>query len=142
MCLRKKWKCMRYLGYLMGALLVLSCESNETKSFQSDLGESVLKGQDESVVIVDTSKGISCEVKVLSINDSRCFSDVVCVHAGWATVNFEIQGVTPFALNIGESKVFSTKGQSLKLTLTDVVPYPSTVNQQEKKEAVFIVTTL
>ena len=133
---------MRYVGYLFGVVILLSCESNETKSLQSDLGENVLKGQHQSVVINDTSKGISFEVKVLAINDSRCFSDVVCVHAGWATVNFEIQGKAPFALTIGESKDFAAEGQSLKLTLTDVLPYPSTVNQHEKKEAVFIITRL
>jgi len=133
---------MKCVGYLLGALLLLSCESNETGTFYSDLGVNVLKGPLESVLIRDASEGISFEVKVLTIEDSRCMSDVVCVHAGWATASFEIQGETPFVLTIGESKIFSMNGQSLKLILVDVVPYPSTTNQHEKKEAVFIITRL
>lgn len=129
---------MRYLGFLCGVLILFSCESNEPKSVESELaahGELY-----ETLSFSNLVDGGSLKVKIMEIKDSRCLSDVVCVQAGWASANFEIMGVPSFSLKVGESQVFSFNGRSLKLTLADVVPFPSTTNQAQQKEAVFMIT--
>lgn len=119
--------------------VLLGCESKELAVSQNDIGVNISKGQNESAVIEDISDLTRrFEVKVLAIDDSRCPSDVVCVHAGWATVDFKINDLS-FTLRIGESVEFTIHNQQFKLTLIDVVPYPTTTNQDERKKAIFVV---
>jgi len=119
--------------------VLLGCESKELAVSQNDIGVNISKGQNESAVIKNASDLThKFEVKVLAIDDSRCPSDVVCVHAGWASVDFKINDLS-FTLGIGESFEFTIHNQQFKLTLIDVVPYPTTTNQDERKKAIFVV---
>lgn len=118
-------------------MILLGCQYNDVKQ-QVDLGSKIASHQNESVLIRDARVKDSFRTSVISISDSRCPSDVYCVWAGQASVNFEI-GANSFSLLLHESKYFTIGAQTLRITLDDVVPYPSTTNVQEDKQAVFTI---
>ncbi|HTH57899.1 MAG TPA: hypothetical protein VL728_17750 [Cyclobacteriaceae bacterium] len=83
----------------------------------------------------------SFQVLVRSISDSRCPSDAVCIWAGEGKVTFQI-GPNEFSLKIGASKSFSVGQKNYELTLTGVTPYPSSLNANEEKKAIFTLKQL
>ena len=93
--------------------------------------------QNESISIAE----IPLSIRVLTITDSRCPSDVVCVWAGQASVGFGIEA-TPFQLLIGQFKEFDIQGKHIRITLIDVTPYPTTANGGDKKSAVLAIARL
>lgn len=83
----------------------------------------------------------SFQVLVVSIYDSRCPSDVVCIWGGMASVTFQV-GTDEFSLMISQSKKFSVGEKNYELTLNDVTPYPSSKTANEEKKAVFTLKRL
>lgn len=98
-------------------------------------------GQNESVLIRDADNMVTpFNITIVSIGDCRCPSnpEVNCVHAGWGSADFRTEGFN-FSLRIGESKEFLTGRSSFRLTLIDVLPYPTLENHEEEKKAIFVV---
>jgi hypothetical protein len=83
----------------------------------------------------------SFQVLVVSISDSRCPSDVVCIWGGIASVTFLIES-NEFSLLIGQTKTFSVGQKNYELKLEDVTPYPNTKVANQEKKAVFILKPL
>lgn len=88
--------------------------------------------------------GSRLHVKVLSIEDSRCPSDVVCVWEGMVVVLFQIGEMKAlYTLCLGtatgcEKKTTLTyEGKQYTLELMDVKPYPSTTNGGKEKTVVY-----
>jgi len=95
------------------------------------------------------------ELQVLEINESRCPSDVVCVRFGEAMVEVGVTGTQEILkildLCIGDcpqrgGEVIITDTVSVEIDnisyaviLKDVVPYPTTSNQDQAKQAILEV---
>jgi len=85
------------------------------------------------------------EVKVLSISDYRCPSDVVCVWEGNAKVGFQIGTnkniiyLCVFENEIGcqQNIVVYYEDMHFSLKLLDVLPYPTATNTEVEKVAKF-----
>lgn len=126
----------------MMVVCIWGCDTKDPAVSQTDMGASVFKAQDESAVIRDSGDLVSAfEVLVKKIEDSRCPSDAICVHMGWASVDFKIRD-NEFTLQIGQTKEFSLFSRQFKLTLLNVTPYPTSANHDERKIAVFKVERL
>jgi hypothetical protein len=133
--------------YTLLSLAILSCSDNNAID-DTDIGgafEAVVRaGVDDKVVY--SSGGAPFSVKVISIEDSRCPSDVVCMWQGMAKVRFSLTGVSaPFDLYLGgghdqpNSTTYLFDGKTYRLTLVDVTPYPSTDSAHLPKKAHFEV---
>src|ERR1700675_2135796 len=96
---------MKYLFWLLIGIGMLGGESHVVL-VQHDLGANITSFQNESVLINDSKGEVApFGVSVLTISDRRCPSDVVCIWAGQASVDFRIEG-SSFQLLIGQSKEF------------------------------------
>ena len=127
---------MKTRDFLFIGLILLGCESKNIGPNHGRLGENITLYQNESILIAE----IPLSIRVLTITDSRCPSDVVCVWAGQASVVFKIDSTT-FKLLIGKVKEFDIL-KHLKITLINVIPHPTSTNGDEKKGAVFVVEKL
>ena len=123
--------------FLFIGLILLGCESNNITPNQSQPGDNISLHQNESILITE----VPLHVTVLTISDSRCPVDVECFWAGQASADFKIDGIT-FQLLVGQAKEFDIPGKHLKITLIDVIPYPTTTNGNEKKSAVLVIERL
>jgi len=128
---------MKTRDFLFIGLILLGCESKNIGPNHGRLGENITLYQNESILIAE----IPLSIRVLTITDSRCPSDVVCVWAGQASVGFGIEA-TPFQLLIGQFKEFDIQGKHIRITLIDVTPYPTTANGGDKKSAVLAIARL
>ncbi len=92
-------------------------------------------------------------VQVTDIHDSRCPQDVVCVLAGIATVKLIItkgNDVQSAHLQLGfptltqrvDSTGFIFAGESYKVVLRNVIPYPNTSKKLMPKQAIVQVTKI
>ncbi|HTJ51641.1 MAG TPA: hypothetical protein VL443_19410 [Cyclobacteriaceae bacterium] len=91
----------------------------------------------------------SIDIQVTSIGDSRCPSDVVCIWEGEANVTFKINGIDqPVTLCTWNRSYcnnpyeFTVDKVHYKLTLKDVIPYPTTTNGNEERKAKFVVEVI
>ena len=128
---------MKTRHFLFIGLILLGCESKDIGPNHGRLGENITLYQNESILIAE----IPLSIRVLTITDGRCSSDVECFWAGQASVGFGIDGTT-FQLLIGQFKEFDNQGKHVRITLIDVTPYPTTTNGGDKKSAVFAITRL
>ena len=94
-------------------------------------------------------------LQVLEIAESRCPSDVVCVRFGEAMVTVGVSGIEEIiktldlcigdcpqrnnGVIISDTVVVEIDGKNYAVILKDVVPYPSTTNQNVPKEAILEV---
>lgn len=94
-------------------------------------------------------------LQVLKIAESRCPSDVVCVRFGEVTVKVGVSGIEEILktvdlcigdcpqLNkgviIADTVAVEIDGKDYAVILKDVVPFPSTTNQNLPKEAILEV---
>ncbi len=135
------------LSYAMALLTVFACNDDHARQDTS------IAGSFESVVVVEVDervlfdpKGTPFAIKVVSIEDSRCPVDVVCIWEGMAKVQFAITSIShPFDLYLGggdgypNSTTCMFEGRTYRLTLADVTPYPAKSNSHEPKKAHFEV---
>jgi len=129
---------MKTRDFLFIGLILLGCESKNIGPNHGRLGENIKLYQNESILIAE----IPLSIRVLTITDGRCSSDVECFWAGQASVGFGIDSIT-FQLLIGQFKEFDIQGKHIRVTLIDVTPYPTTTtNGGDKKSAVFTITRL
>jgi hypothetical protein len=107
---------------------------------------SILKYGDD-VVFKDRESQI--KIKVTTIKEWRCPSDVNCVQGGHAKVSFHILAINktvdlaiPHDTFRGQfdNYEFSVNNTNYTLILNDVHPYPSTKNEKETKTAEFVLT--
>ena len=94
-------------------------------------------------------------LQVLEITDSRCPSDVVCVRFGEAMVTVGVSGIEEIiktldlcigdcpqrnkGVIIADTVAVEIDGKDYEVILKDVIPYPSTTNQDKTKEAILVV---
>ncbi len=96
-------------------------------------------------VTFTTSRRQNLEVKVVSILEYRCPSDVVCIWAGNAKVGFQVGTdstvyrlcVLNTELDCQQSTTVFYQGKNYELRLIDVNPHPTTTNSKEEKVAKF-----
>lgn len=139
---------MKFLNFLLAAILLVSCESTDPM-LTNDQGElfslnaSISSQEDEIVHVAGSNANtvFAIPVKVVSIEDSRCPMDAICVWEGEAKVAFKASNFQ-FTVSIGGSHQFEIGSAKYKLTLTDVTPYPSSTNQNERKKAVYTLEKL
>ena len=125
----------------MALVGLFGCNNGDNELQETSLEVNVTAGSDESVVIKVAESETTLSVTITNIAESRCASDVVCVHAGWVIVDFQTEE-SSFSLKIGESKEFLSGDERYKLTLLDVTPYPTTQNSEEDRKAVFVVEAI
>lgn len=105
---------------------------------------------DQGQIVVYESEDKFFSIEVISIKDSRCPSDVVCIWAGIAQVTFSISGIAqPIDLFFGSGSradrtiyTFVFEGHPYELAIVDVTPYPTTKNFQSLRKAHFNVRPL
>lgn len=139
------------LWFAMGLLLwhtMISCTEDtawENTPIPGSFESTAIAGVEQQVVYI--AEGDPFSIEVISIRDSRCPSDVVCVWAGVAQVTFSITGIGhPIDLYFGmgsdpetSSYAFVFGGRSYELTLEDVTPYPTRKNTDSIRKAHFNV---
>lgn len=95
------------------------------------------------------------DLQVIEISESRCPSDVVCVRFGEAMVKLDVSGVQEIlktidlcvgdcpqrggGVIIADTVAVEIDNRNYSVILRDVVPYPTTTNQDKPKEAVLEV---
>jgi hypothetical protein len=87
------------------------------------------------------------DLQVLSISESRCPSDAVCVWEGNVKVGFQVADLKSIVYlcllpNMPDCKneaEVSYDGKTYLLTLLDVTPHPTTTNSEAKKVVEFTV---
>ena len=126
-------------------LVMMACSEDAAGPVNSRPGlfeSTVTAGVQDRVVYIPAGDLLSIEV--ISIEDSRCPSDLVCVWGGVARVKFSVTGIVQdMILYVGggdNSKFPSTStflffGRSYELILVDVTPYPIAENHERKKKA-------
>jgi hypothetical protein len=94
-------------------------------------------------------------LQVLEIAESRCPSDVVCVRFGEAMVTVGVSGIEEIiktldlcigdcpqrnqGVIIADTVAVEIDGKDYAVILKDVIPFPSTTNQDKPKEAILEV---
>jgi hypothetical protein len=94
-------------------------------------------------------------LQVLEITESRCPSDVVCVRFGEAEVKVGVSGVEEIlktldlcigdclqrnkGVILADTVAVEIDGKDYAVILKDVIPFPSTTNQDKTKEAILEV---
>lgn len=113
----------------------------------------------EEIITLDLESDTGyIEVQVISITESRCPSDVTCVRYGEAEVKVSVTGQQEIAtlvdLCIGDCPQINNGFQhsdTVEVTLDnrdyavillDVIPYPTTSNQSDPKEALVKIISL
>ena len=120
--------------------LIFGCDQKE-----NDAAPEVQKVTTEvayaKLASVKTSAG-DLKVELLSVNDSRCPSNVVCVWAGVADVKFSISdsndktdvAVTFAGADKDASQAFKLGSQNYLISVTQVLPYPETSKSPELED--------
>ena len=134
------------------SIVLISCSSDEPRT-KSDTSSSDGFKFGETIVVkvqnqarIGSSSGADIDVQVTAITDSRCPVDAICVWEGRAEVTFKIEGIEPVILCLGNAASctanpyeFSVADKKYSLTLKEVTPVPSSINQGEEKKASFVV---
>lgn len=142
------------IWYATGLLLwqtTISCYEDtalQNTPIQGSFETTAIAGADQQVVYI--SEGSPFSVEVISIEDSRCPSDVVCVWAGEVRVTFSIsetdQPIDLYLVMGSPCKACSYKfvfeGRLYALKLEDVTPYPTSKNINISRKAHFSVHAL
>jgi hypothetical protein len=135
------------------AICLSACVSNDLKlvTIQGKLNtESVVKERQDIVFITSDDE---IRVEVLSIQEARCPSDVTCIWGGYVHVTLRInvtnQTLTlsippdqPTGQGFSDHYTFAFSGDTYRLQLKDVIPYPTRKNSDAVKSAVFELTRL
>ncbi len=101
----------------------------------------------EQVKVIENNKR-ALYVSVVEIEDNRCPSDVICVRAGEALVKVIIEDIRNSQFNtllcIGECspsikniRSFVFYNLEYTIQLIEVIPYPTSMNKDDKKRVVF-----
>jgi hypothetical protein len=119
----------------LAALVMAGCHSDFNPS--PTIGVELSLHVTETIAVSDIQTP-ALSITVLSIDESRCPSDLECLVGGYVKVTFVIEGST---VTVGqyETKSIYWKGQNLKLKLVDVTPYPTSKNWGEKKTVIFMI---
>lgn len=132
-------------------LLIVSCSEDAAGPAGSIPGyfeSTVTAGAHDSVVY---TPGNTLSIEVISIEDSRCPADAICIWGGVAQVEFFITGIGQdiilYAGGGNNSRFPSTTaflflGRFYELTLLDVTPYPTIENSEINQKAHFSVRRL
>lgn len=142
------------IWYATGVLLwqiTISCSDDtalQNTPIQGAFETTAIAGADQQVIYI--AEGSPFSIEVMSIRDSRCPSDVICVWAGEAQVTFSITGIGQLIdLYLGvESQCktcsykFVFEGRLYELILVDVTPYPTRNNINSIRKAHFSVHSL
>ncbi|MDH5379680.1 MAG: hypothetical protein OEW75_02440 [Cyclobacteriaceae bacterium] len=138
---------------LLFILLLLfsgSCknESFGTGEYSGVLNKPLVMGNQHVALFPLVDSNI-LEVKIRSISDSRCPSDVTCFWEGEVLVAFEIRNINyAVSLCLGQRDTcistfeFSFNNINYQLELRNVLPYPSTKNSDQEKVVEFAVNQL
>ncbi len=143
-----------FLSAVVAASLLSAC-SKSTVAPTSDLGKPfpLAKGEFRQLSLdgVETSSkptGDKLTFRLVDLNDSRCPANVVCVWAGEATTNVELelngqkaQAALKLAgdrkQGVSDSTSVTVGTRSFTVLLRDVLPFPGTSSETPK--ATFVV---
>jgi hypothetical protein len=135
-----------YIGFIG---LFFSCSDSANLDDKSQVVQTGATVQTEKggKFTFNTTDNSTVDVQVLSISDSRCPMDAVCIWEGNAKVGFQIADLKSIVYlcllqNMPDCKneaEVSYDGKTYTLTLLGVTPYPSTANSEEKKVVEFTV---
>lgn len=113
-------------------LAAVACDKKEDAMPQVQSTSSIISSQKETAV---RTSGENLKVKLVSVSDSRCPADVVCIVAGNADLTFNISDgtnqteVRAIYSSFDESislQEFKLGGQTYSLKVSQVLPYPDT----------------
>lgn len=136
-------KALHLILLLTIIILLSSCdkENNEINgSFELEVNE--------SIKLTDNTTNL--QLKLESIQDSRCPSDAVCIRAGNAIVKLRVTessgsavetelclGECGTTFNRQDTSIVSIRNTRISIILENVNPYPSTGNSKVSKKALF-----
>lgn len=136
-------KALHLILLLTIIILLSSCdkENNEINgSFEIEVNE--------SINLTDNTTNL--QLKLVSIQDSRCPSDAVCIRAGNAIVKLRVTessgsavetelclGECGTTFNRQDTSIVSIRNTRISIILENVNPYPSTGNSKVSKKALF-----
>lgn len=129
--------------------LVFSCSDSADLTSDSQLvaAGSTVQTEKGGKITFNNADDSKLDVQVLSISESRCPSDAVCVWEGNVKVGFQVadlKSIVSLCLlpNMPDCKneaEVSYDGKNYLLTLLDVTPQPTTTNSEVKKVVEFTV---
>ncbi len=112
---------------------MLGCRNNDTKTIPEELIETVSIGSARETIV--PSSGSELNVALLSVNDSRCPINAICITAGTALLKFkvsdknnEIDVMVSFS-NVKEASNqvdFKLNGTVYRMTVTELLPFTDT----------------
>lgn len=136
-------KALHLILLLTIIILLSSCdkENNEINgSFELEVNE--------SIKLTDNTTNL--QLKLVSIQDSRCPFDAVCIRAGNAIVKLRVTessgsavetelclGECGTTFNRQDTSIVSIRNTRISIILENVNPYPSTGNSKVSKKALF-----
>jgi hypothetical protein len=135
----------------IASFILVACASNDIAISPADgvLNKPAVGKEDQSV-IYQVSSDENLDIHIQKIEEARCPSDVQCIWQGYVKVAFQVDDVSEVELitpqfagsNASENYEFTSGGRNYRLTLKNVVPYPSTKNYEETKSVEFILESL
>lgn len=146
---------MKKSTFVLFVLALLSQACKRESYTLSDLGKpfSLAKGESRQLALdgIETSAkptGDKLTFRLVDLNDSRCPANAVCVWAGEATTNVELelngqkaQAALKLAgdrkQGVSDSTSVTVGTRSFTVLLRDVLPFPGTSNETPK--ATFVV---
>lgn len=134
----------------IASLCLLACTAHDIVpvSIQGAFNvESIVKER-QQIIYRDAAESIV--LTIVDIQESRCPTDMICIWEGYAKVSFSISAMAeivnlaiprhqPLNAHLTDTYTFNSGGNTYKLTLKDVTPYPSSKNTSEVKRAVFVL---
>lgn len=118
---------MKKLVVILLSFLISSCNKDDN---DSKVDKSIFLDSRKCLKIDDKEY----EICLVSINDSRCPTDLICIWGGDAAVEFYLKSNTgnkSFTLHTHSNYQQDTVLNSLKIKLVDVLPYPKANNPIE-----------
>ncbi len=133
-----------HLILLFTIIILLSSCDKENNEINGSFGLEV----NESINLTDNTTNL--QLKLVSIQDSRCPSDAVCIRAGNAIVKLRVTessgsavetelclGECGTTFNRQDTSIVSIRNTRISIILENVNPYPSTGNSKVSKKALF-----
>tara|TARA_R110002124_G_scaffold255060_1_gene420662 strand:- start:1117 stop:1506 length:390 start_codon:yes stop_codon:yes gene_type:complete len=119
----------------------MACQKNDQEASPEKVLETVSIAAARQTAV--PTSGSDLKVELLSVNDSRCPSNAVCITAGTALLKFSVNDQdekTEVSLNFSDvdksanTVAFKLNGAAYELSVTEVFPYPNSSKSPQLEE--------
>jgi hypothetical protein len=141
------------LMLIIASIAFLQCSDDQPELFT--LNQQLDVAEAELITLQLENDPGHINLQVMEISESRCPSDVVCVRFGEAMVKVGVSGVQEILKTVDlcvgdcpqrgggvivtDTVAVEIDNKNYSVILRDVVPYPTTTNQNQTREAILEV---